>query len=212
MTGLGAAAAVLWEVGEWAGHTFLDPRISVGYEDTIGDLVAGLAGQRRRGGRAGEAVVTAPTLPTISVVIPARDDAAALARPGLDRADHDIISTAPGAGHHDRWRIPRACGMGPLTRRRWLPRLNYLWRRLALGQAWACVEVVDGSPLIVLVSAIPARSIRHNNPPRSATTSTSPSRSDPARGSTSTQPCLGVSGPARCAAARGACGDSTEHD
>ncbi|WP_421733724.1 hypothetical protein [Cellulomonas sp.] len=44
VTGLGAVAAVLWEVGEWAGHTFLDPRIYVGYEDTIGDLVAGLVG------------------------------------------------------------------------------------------------------------------------------------------------------------------------
>ena len=44
VTGLGATAAVLWEVGEWAGHTFLDPRISVGYADAIGDLAAGLVG------------------------------------------------------------------------------------------------------------------------------------------------------------------------
>ncbi|NUU17761.1 hypothetical protein HP550_10930 [Cellulomonas humilata] len=44
VTGLGATAAVLWEVGEWAGHTFLDPRIYVGYADTIGDLAAGLVG------------------------------------------------------------------------------------------------------------------------------------------------------------------------
>ena len=44
MTGLGATAAVLWEIGEWAGHTFLDPSIYVGYADTVGDLAAGLAG------------------------------------------------------------------------------------------------------------------------------------------------------------------------
>lgn len=44
VTGLGAVAAVLWEVGEWAGHTFLDPDIFVGYTDTIGDLAAGVVG------------------------------------------------------------------------------------------------------------------------------------------------------------------------
>jgi hypothetical protein len=42
--GLGAAGAVLWEVGEWCGHTLLDDRIQVGYADTLGDLAAGLAG------------------------------------------------------------------------------------------------------------------------------------------------------------------------
>lgn len=42
--GLGGTLAVLWELGEWAGHTFLDPGIQVGYRDTIGDLAAGLAG------------------------------------------------------------------------------------------------------------------------------------------------------------------------
>lgn len=43
-TGLGAVLAVLWEVGEWAGHTFLDDRIGVGYSDTVTDLAAGLLG------------------------------------------------------------------------------------------------------------------------------------------------------------------------
>lgn len=42
--GLGALLAVLWEVGEWAGHTLLDPAIQVGYEDTVGDLAAGVSG------------------------------------------------------------------------------------------------------------------------------------------------------------------------
>jgi hypothetical protein len=41
---LGVTGGVLWEVGEWAGHTFLDPTIFVGYSDTIGDLVVGGAG------------------------------------------------------------------------------------------------------------------------------------------------------------------------
>lgn len=36
--------ATLWEFGEWLGHTHLDPRIQVGYTDTITDLVAGFIG------------------------------------------------------------------------------------------------------------------------------------------------------------------------
>lgn len=44
VVGAGATAAVLWEIGEWAGHTFLDDGIQVGYGDTVGDLAAGLAG------------------------------------------------------------------------------------------------------------------------------------------------------------------------
>lgn len=42
--GLGALLAVLWELGEWFGHTLLDPAIQVGYEDTVGDLAAGVLG------------------------------------------------------------------------------------------------------------------------------------------------------------------------
>jgi hypothetical protein len=42
--GLGAIAAILWEVGEWAGHTYLDEGIGVGYDDTVTDLAAGLLG------------------------------------------------------------------------------------------------------------------------------------------------------------------------
>ncbi|MDI3330774.1 MAG: hypothetical protein QJR09_08575 [Micrococcus sp.] len=44
VTALGVLLAVGWEFGEWAGHTYLDPAIQVGYGDTIGDLAAGLAG------------------------------------------------------------------------------------------------------------------------------------------------------------------------
>lgn len=42
--GTGALLAVLWEIGEWFGHTVLDPAIQVGYEDTVGDLAAGVLG------------------------------------------------------------------------------------------------------------------------------------------------------------------------
>ncbi|WP_313821602.1 hypothetical protein [Citricoccus sp.] len=42
--GLGALLAVLWEIGEWFGHTLLDPAIQVGYGDTVGDLAAGVLG------------------------------------------------------------------------------------------------------------------------------------------------------------------------
>lgn len=42
--GVGALSAVLWELGEWAGHTFLDDGIDVGYTDTVTDLAVGLVG------------------------------------------------------------------------------------------------------------------------------------------------------------------------
>ena len=44
VVGLAALGAVLWEIGEWYGHTELDPGIHVGYEDTVSDLAAGLLG------------------------------------------------------------------------------------------------------------------------------------------------------------------------
>lgn len=44
ITSTGALLAVLWEIGEWIGHTFLDPAIQVGYDDTVTDLTAGLVG------------------------------------------------------------------------------------------------------------------------------------------------------------------------
>jgi hypothetical protein len=38
VTALGLGLSVLWELGEWWGQTYLDPRIQTGYDDTIGDL------------------------------------------------------------------------------------------------------------------------------------------------------------------------------
>lgn len=43
-TAVGALLGVLWEVGEWLGHTWLDDAINVGYDDTMGDLLAGTVG------------------------------------------------------------------------------------------------------------------------------------------------------------------------
>lgn len=43
-TALGALLAVLWEAGEWVGHSWIDEAIQVGYDDTVGDLVAGVLG------------------------------------------------------------------------------------------------------------------------------------------------------------------------
>jgi hypothetical protein len=40
----GALLGVLWEFGEWAGHTLVDGSINVGYDDTLGDLAAGMCG------------------------------------------------------------------------------------------------------------------------------------------------------------------------
>lgn len=38
---LGLGMSVLWEIGEWWGHTYVDASINVGYADTMGDLAAG---------------------------------------------------------------------------------------------------------------------------------------------------------------------------
>ena len=37
----GLAASSVWELMEWAGHTYIDERIFVGYDDTIGDMALG---------------------------------------------------------------------------------------------------------------------------------------------------------------------------
>jgi hypothetical protein len=41
---LGTTLSVLWEVGEYLGHTYLDPTIYVAYGDTVADLVMGMLG------------------------------------------------------------------------------------------------------------------------------------------------------------------------
>lgn len=46
---LGLALSVLWEVGEYLGHTYLDPSIHVAYRDTVGDLVMGGLGSTAAG-------------------------------------------------------------------------------------------------------------------------------------------------------------------
>lgn len=43
-TGAAVTLAVVWEFLEWMGHTAIDDRIQVGYNDTIGDLAAGAVG------------------------------------------------------------------------------------------------------------------------------------------------------------------------
>lgn len=41
---VGALLGVVWEAGEWVGHTWVDEAIQVGYDDTLGDLVVGVLG------------------------------------------------------------------------------------------------------------------------------------------------------------------------
>ncbi len=85
-TALGWALGLLWELGEWFGHTYLDERIQVGYGDTIGDLVAdglgaaavGLLIARRTRPPRPDGPPPGADIP-VSVVIPVRDDATALA-------------------------------------------------------------------------------------------------------------------------------------
>lgn len=44
LASLAALLSVLWEIGEWVGHTFISRDILVGYDDTIGDLTVGVVG------------------------------------------------------------------------------------------------------------------------------------------------------------------------
>lgn len=53
--GVGALLAVTWEGGEWIGHTWLNDTIAVGYDDTMGDLVAGTLGSALAGATLGTA-------------------------------------------------------------------------------------------------------------------------------------------------------------
>jgi hypothetical protein len=46
---VGVTLGVLWELGEWAGHTYLDDSIQVGYDDTVGDLAFGALGSLAAG-------------------------------------------------------------------------------------------------------------------------------------------------------------------
>ena len=46
---LGLRLSVLWELGEWLGHTYLDDSIHVSQVDTLGDLVAGGLGSAAAG-------------------------------------------------------------------------------------------------------------------------------------------------------------------
>lgn len=44
VTTLGATTAVLWELYEWLAATYVQSRILVGYDDTVGDMANGLLG------------------------------------------------------------------------------------------------------------------------------------------------------------------------
>lgn len=43
-TCFGLAASAVWEMLEWLGHTYVDERIFVGYDDSIGDMALGALG------------------------------------------------------------------------------------------------------------------------------------------------------------------------
>jgi glycosyltransferase involved in cell wall biosynthesis len=87
-TAAGTTLGLLWEVGEWFGHTYLDHRIQVGYTDTLSDLAADAVGALGAGlvvalrARSTGSPESGPpaTGPSVSVVIPVRDDAVQLER------------------------------------------------------------------------------------------------------------------------------------
>lgn len=62
--------ATLWEIGEWLGHTYLDPSIQIGQTDTMTDLAAGIGGAFLAGLLVARHWVTAPDVPTASVEPP----------------------------------------------------------------------------------------------------------------------------------------------
>lgn len=45
----GLAVSAVWEMLEWVGHTYLDQRIFVGYDDSIGDMLFGGLGSLASG-------------------------------------------------------------------------------------------------------------------------------------------------------------------
>lgn len=48
-TAFGLAVAVLWELAEWVGYTYIDETIFVSYDDTIADFAAGGLGSMLAG-------------------------------------------------------------------------------------------------------------------------------------------------------------------
>lgn len=58
-TSAAALLAVVWEFGEWAGHTYINSAIQVGYSDTVTDLAAGTLGGLIAGLLAAPALVRA---------------------------------------------------------------------------------------------------------------------------------------------------------
>lgn len=65
---LGVGVSLLWELGEWWGHNFVDRSINVGSQDTVGDLAAGGLGALAAGAALGLAELRAgrPARPAAS--------------------------------------------------------------------------------------------------------------------------------------------------
>ncbi|MCC9203889.1 hypothetical protein [Arthrobacter sp. zg-Y769] len=64
---VGLGMSVLWEIGEWWGHTYVDAGINVGYADTMTDLAAGGLGALVAGACLGSAVRRSGALPKAPV-------------------------------------------------------------------------------------------------------------------------------------------------
>ncbi|MEE6281341.1 hypothetical protein [Georgenia sp. MJ170] len=43
-TAVGTTLAVVWEIAEWWGHSYVDPTVEIAPGDTVGDLAAGIVG------------------------------------------------------------------------------------------------------------------------------------------------------------------------
>lgn len=65
---LGLGMSVLWEIGEWWGHTYVDDSINVGYTDTMADLAAGGVGALVSGLFLGDAARRSGTASTAGVL------------------------------------------------------------------------------------------------------------------------------------------------
>lgn len=100
-TGLGAAAAILWEFFEYGVFILDTPETVTIYRDTIGDLMLGLAGSAAAGLALGLRSARPSRTSTGGPVSPGPDVLLVSVHQGLDVREGDLFDEGRGAGDAD---------------------------------------------------------------------------------------------------------------